>query len=174
MKLFAVLFAAVAAIIANAQMMGSKPPAELAKVNFMLGTYRGTETMSGMGGPPTKTQSTITTVKKLNGHYYSGEHVMKMKQGKMEGMHMLTYDPAKKAYVAYWFDSEAAGAMEMTGNFVGKSLVMTSKAMEMPGMGRQTFRATWTPSGTRAMTFKLEAMGQDGKWATFITGNYRK
>ena len=173
MKLFAVLVASLAILVANAQMMGGKPPKELAKVNFMLGTWKGSETMGGMGGPPSTSRSTVTTVKKLNGRYYSGTHIMKTKEGTMEGMHMLTYDPAKKAYVAYWFDSEAAGAMEMTGNFVGKSLVMVSKPMDMPGMGQQTFRATWTPNGARGLSFKLEGKAGD-KWATYITGTYKR
>ena len=56
----------------------------------------------------------------LNGRYVHTMINYKMKMQGMpdmnvEGMHMLTYDPAAKQYVAWWFDGTASTVMRMAG-----------------------------------------------------------
>jgi ribosomal protein S6E (S10) len=162
----------IAIVTSPGQMGGEKPPAELNRVAFFLGTWRGDETYGGMGKPVT-VRGTFIGTKILKGRYIQSMHRTSPVKGMgtTEGMHLLTYDPAKKLYVAHWFDSEAPNGMEITGNFVGKSLVMTGKE-EMQGMP-MTFKATWTPNGRSALSFKLEAE-MNGKWSTFISGKYHK
>ena len=171
MRKLATITAILIAITANAQMMGGKPPAEMSKVGFFTGTWTGKETYGGMGAPTT-VSGTFVGKKILKGRYIQDMHrTAPSKMGTTEGMHLLTYDPTKKSYVAYWFDSEAPNGMKITGNFVGKSLVM-SGTEEMEGMGPVQFRATWTHSGN-TLTFKLEAQ-MGGKWSTFIDGKYHR
>jgi hypothetical protein len=174
MKIFVTLAFFIIAIVANAgQMGGGKPPVELGKVAFFLGTWRGTETFGGMGGAAIKVSGSFTGTKILKGQHIQSMHKTSPVKGmgSTEGMHLLSYDGSKKKYIAYWFDSEAAMGMELGGNFVGKSLIMTGEA-EMPGAGMMGFRATWTPSG-KNLIFKLEAQ-MDGKWSTFIEGKYHR
>jgi hypothetical protein len=174
MKIFVTLALFIITIVANAdQMGGGKPPVELGKVAFFLGTWKGSETYGGMG-KPIKVNATFVGAKILKGQHIQSMHKTSPVKGmgSTEGMHLLSYDAAKKQYTAHWFDSEAGTGMQLTGNFDGKSLVMTGYA-EMPDTGTMGFRATWTPNGKSALTFKLEAQ-MGGKWSTFIDGKYHR
>lgn len=149
------------------------PPKELAKANFMLGKWRGTEKMPGMGGITAK--ASLVGKKTLDNRYYETTHVMDMgKAGKLEGLHLLSYDAFKKQYRAFWFDSSSPGVMEMSGNFQGNKLIMISKPTEVPGMPAPlTMRATWTKHSNTKVDFLLQSKEGD-KWAPMIEGTFRK
>ncbi len=67
-----------------------------------------------LGGAPQKSQVTITGDTILNGFYYRGMHTYDMGGMKMEGMHLMTFNPEDKMWHAWWYDPSAA-PMEMTG-----------------------------------------------------------
>jgi len=151
------------------------PPPELQKVAFMTGKWAGTMKIYGMGPNPSNGKASIVAKKTMDNRYIQADHVMSMGQmGKMEGMHLLSFDPFKKAFVAFWFDSSSPGVMEMTGNFQGTSLIMISKPTSIPGMPEpMTMRSTYVKQSNTRYTFKLEHK-QGDKWAPMITGEYRK
>jgi hypothetical protein len=150
-------------------------PKEFSKANFFLGKWTGTEKVHGMGGAPVNAKGTFTGKRALGDRYIQSLHVMDMgKQGKMDGMHLLSYDTFKKQFVAFWLDSSNPQVMEMSGNFNGNKLVMISKPTPIPGMPEPiVMRATWTKLSTTKVTFSLD-MKQGDKWAPMIEGNYRK
>jgi hypothetical protein len=76
---------------------------------------------------------------------------------------MTSYDPAKKEYVAWWFDSMAPGVLEMRGQLTGQVLVLKSQPIEIPGMpGKHAFRATYGLKGSGKYLFRLEMNSGEG------------
>jgi hypothetical protein len=164
-----------ASAFAGQGMQMPPPPKELSKASFFMGKWVGTEKVHGMGGSPVAAKGSMTGKKMLDNRYIQSMHTMDMgKAGKMEGMHLLSYDSMKKQFMAYWFDSSSPGVMEMSGNFQGNQLVMISKPTEIPGMpAPMVMRATWTKVSNSKLTFKLDS--KDGaKWVPMIEGSYRK
>ena len=170
-----ILLTSAAAYAAQDMMQLPPVPKEFAQANFFLGKWQGTEKVSGMGGAPTTAKATMVGTKTLDGRYIQSMHTMDMgKMGKMEGMHLLSFDPFKKKFMAYWFDSSAPGVMEMSGGFTGNKLIMVSKPVEIPGMpGKMVMRASWTKVNAKQIEFRLES--QQGKsWSPMISGSFRK
>jgi len=170
---FALCFAAFG--IANAQMGNVPTPPEFKKVAFFAGPWHGSVVMQGMGMPPTKATGTMNGKVILDGKYIQSMSITKMgKAGSMEGTHLISYDPFKKQFVAFWFDSSAPGVMEMSGNFQGSKLVMTSKPTEIPGMPEPAImRVTWSRPSTSKLEMLLE-MKQGDKWAKLIESKYSR
>ncbi|MBI5706040.1 MAG: DUF1579 family protein [Armatimonadetes bacterium] len=150
------------------------PPKELAALNYMLGSFTGKMDFY-MGGPnPTKSKGSVRTAKTMGGMWVEGHHTYDMGGMKMDGRQLLSYDPAKKQYVGYWFDQAAPGAMELSGNIAGGKLVLISKPTPVPGMqGDQVFRATYSKKGAKSYDFRLEMKSGD-KWDPMIVGVYTK
>ena len=150
------------------------PTEELKRVDFMTGEWSGTDIMYFAG------QKSTSTSKSKSDTILGGRYIRTMVEYTMEGMpamtgmHMLTYDAEKKAYVGWWFDSMAPGVMRMEGNFEGDKLIMVSDPTPIPGMpGNQTMRATWNKNGDKGVMFKLE-LKQGDKWEPMIEGDYKK
>ena len=155
------------------EMMDMTPPKELKMASWLLGSWTGNEVYTmEPGAKPEKGKATVKGQWALGGRYLEGKHNMTVGGMKMEGRNLMTYDPAKKEWIAYWFDSAAPGAMKMTRTVTDKMATMTSEPMEMPGMpGMQVMRATWTKTGAKKMHFVLSMKAGD-KWNTFMTGDY--
>lgn len=170
------VFVALAATSAWAGqgMMNPPAPKEFKKVAFFGSKWSGTEKMPGMGvDKPVK--ATMNGKVVLGAKYAETFHTADMgKMGKMEGLHLISYDPLKKKYIAFWFDSSMPGVMEMAGDFQGNKLIMVSKPTEVPGMPAPLImKATWELKGTKNLTFLLESKEGD-KWVPMIQGNFKK
>jgi hypothetical protein len=171
------LFIAIAmlggAVFGRAQ-MPQPIPKEMDVFKGWIGTWKGSMKMT-MGGPAMSMDSVAVFKMGVGGRYLLGEHDFESPEmGKSAGLQMLTYDPAKKAYVGHWFDSTEPGVMEMAGNFEGRKLVMVGKPTAMPGMDAMVrFRGSWSMISSAKLEFKLE-MESSGKWATVIEGSYTK
>jgi hypothetical protein len=163
----------VAAAIAQEGTMDMKPPKEMSLAAFLLGNWTGSMTFYDQG-KTTKSTGTIVGKRALGGRYVSSDHTYRMGGMTMTGMHLLTYDPSEKAWKAWWFDSAAPGAMELTGDFSGNKLVMTSKPTPIPGMPNPaSFRATWVKVSAKKLDFTLEMKGGE-TWGKVIVGSYSK
>ena len=93
---------------------------------------------------------------------------------KIEGRHLMTYDPAKKDWGGWWFESMAPGAMEMHGTADAKMVRLTSGPTPVPGMPEpQVFRSTWTKTGARTAHFVLE-MKTGETWTKSIVGDFKR
>lgn len=150
-------------------------PKEFAKVAFMSGTWSGNLKIYGMGPNPTPGTSRVVCKRTLDNRYLQSNHVMSMGQmGKMEGMHLISFDPIKKVFVAFWFDSSSPGVLEVSGNFNGSVLTMVSKPTVIPGMpDPMTMRAIYDKRSDKHYIFRLESK-QGTTWKPMIVGEYRK
>jgi hypothetical protein len=164
---------AVCVCAALAQDMAPVPKKEIKAVEFLVGRWTGKETFTGFGSKPQTVSATIVCTKELDGRFLHGMHSSKLGGENMAGLHMLTYDSAKKSYQAWWFDGASSEAMELSGALSGNTLTMTSKPINVPGMEGVIFRATWTKKGAKALNFNLK-MQQQGQWMTVIDGNYTR
>ena len=172
------LIAAIAAlsILAPAQEgMTMKPSAELKKMAYLVGTWKGTGKFYGMGPKPIAVSDTVTFAPAMQGMWLEEKHTAYMdKQIFMVGRQFTTYDDQAKKWKAVWLDNAAPYHMEMTGSFVGSSLVMTSPPMAMPGMAEKVItRATHRKLSDRKFEANIE-MQTGGKWAPMITSTYVK
>jgi len=150
------------------------PPKEVKNLeSFFVGEWKGKITMTEPDGKSTTADSTIAGKMSLVGRYIESSHTFNVPGMKWEGMMLATYDADAKTYKAWWFDSMAAGSMEMSGPLTGNKLVMTSKPIDMPGMAGMIMRATWEKVTDKSYKFLLE-MKQGEGWATVISGKYDK
>lgn len=169
------VFSAALSVAQEDPSMMMPPPPELNQLWFLLGDFEGPIKMSmNPGAPPLETQAKVKAVKTLGGMWLELFHSFDMEGTEMTGRMLLTYEPSKKKYVSYWFDSAAPGAMTMTGSVKGQTLIMISDPVEMPGMpGKVTFRATWSMKSATDVKFVLE-MKTAGKWGVFIESVYSR
>ncbi|MEA2553150.1 MAG: hypothetical protein QOJ65_1326 [Fimbriimonadaceae bacterium] len=146
------------------------PTEELNKVDFLLGDWTGEESMMGQ-----KSTSKTHSEWALGGRYVRTNVTYQMGPAAppVEGMHMLTYDPDKKVYTAWWYDSAAPNVMSMKGNFEGDKLVLISDPTPMPNMPDAIFRSTWWKKGDKGLGFTLDIKEGD-KWITMVDGDYKK
>lgn len=168
------LFATALAARAQEGIGPMTPPEEMKYLAGWAGKWSGEVTMSFMG-PATKSKVTIAADTILNGFYFRGMHTYDMGGAKMEGMHLMTFDPADKQWHAWWYDPSAK-PMHMSGPLdkanPGK-VVLTSEPTEIPGVpGKSRMRASYELKGAQ-MPFKLE-MESEGKWNTVMEGTYKK
>jgi hypothetical protein len=119
-------------------------------------------------GAPMK--GTVTTTDSLNGMWLESRHEGDMGGMPMKGIQMTSYDPVKKQYMAYWFDSMGPGALEMWGSLKGQTLILVSKPIAIPGMpGKHAFRATNSLKGAGKLFMRIEMNSGKG-WGTMIEG----
>lgn len=163
----------LAATFSFGQMGAPMPTEELKKLDFLVGDYSGTEKISF--GPQTANSKSNSKGEMMLGGRYLHTVVDYTIEGAptMHGMHMLTYDPVKKSYECWWFDSETSAPMHLSGNFIGDKLVVTSDPTDMPGMGKVVIRTSWWKNGDKGVRFLLE-MQQGDTWATMMDGDYHK
>ena len=153
------------------------PPAEVKAAEFLVGKFKGSANFY-FGGQKSASACTAKAEKTLDGRWIQTKISYQMKMQGMpdmtvEGMHMLTYDPAVKQYVAWWFDGTASTVMRMAGNFEGDKLVLISDPVPMePGGPPAVARSTWWKKGD-GVGFTLE-MKQGDSWAPMIDGEFHK
>lgn len=153
------------------EMMMPLPTAELKAIEWLNGDFKGDLTFS-FGGEATKGSGTVKAAMTLNGRYSRAMHTYTMAPNtpEMEGMHMLTYNPDKKKYVATWFDGAGPGSIEMVGDLKDNVLQLTGPA-EMMGQ-KMNMRATYSKKDG-GFGFLLE-MEQGGSWMKLIEGTFKK
>jgi len=161
-------------VFAYAQEMQLPPLLEMKEVEFLLGNWKGDLTFCFMG-QESKSTGTIKCTRALQDRYLHAMNSYEVTgMGKMEGLQLLSYDPEKKQFIGYWFDSSAPAAMELSGTKSGNVLQLISKPTKVPGMpGEPVFRATWTKSSDTAIEFALDLKNGD-KWEKMIAGKYKK
>jgi hypothetical protein len=153
------------------QGMMMPPPPELKALWFLKGEWDADLNMFEPGKKtPTPFKGSVTTADALNGMWIETRHDSNMGGMPMKGLQMTSYDPGKKKFMAFWFDSMGPGGLELWGSLKGQTVVLTSKRVEIPGMpGRHAFRATTSLKGPGRLLFRLEMNSGKG-WGTMIEG----
>lgn len=149
------------------------PPKELANLDWILGKWTGSHTFAEPGGKASRSKADMTFDRYLAKRFVRGSFSGVVGGMKMEGVHLTTYDPNSKSWKGWWFDSIESGVMEVDGTLKNGVLTQVSKPIEMPGMGPQTYRTTYTKVDARHLKFKLEVKSGAG-WTTMMEGSYTK
>lgn len=152
------------------------PAPEMKAVDFLAGNFKGDATFY-FGGQKSSGPCKAKAERALNDHFMQSMINYKMAmpgmpEMDMAGMHLLTYDPAAKQYVSWWFDSTAAVSMRLTGNFAGDKLVLVSDQTDVPGMGKVVMRSCWWKTA-KGVGFSLEMQNKD-KWDPMMEGEMKK
>lgn len=168
------LLAGTVGLVAQDEMMQPVPP-QMQNMKWMVGHWSGPITYY-FDGKESKGSGSVHAKMSLNGRYVESDHTYSMPGSpmKMYGKHLVSYDPAKKQWYAYWFDSAGAGGMELWGTWANGNLTMTSKPFEMPGMPEPlVMRTTFTKVDNRTIKFFLE-MKQGDKFVPMMRGTCKK
>jgi len=148
------------------------PTKELAKLEFMLGKWEGEDTIYS-GAQGVKSKGSAETTKTAGGRYIHAVQTYELTGMKIEGLHLLTFDPSKKKYRTWYVDSTSSEAIVFTGDFEGSKLVLVSDPVSIGGLPNGTvMRATyWQDAGKNH--FLLE-MKSGEKFEKIITSVYSK
>ncbi len=144
-----------------------KPPAELAQLNSMVGTWKCSSKMHmppEMGGEQTGT-STMMIKKDLSGYWLVGQWKMgKTKtMPEMKGVIYWGYDPADKKFVEIGVDSTGSYMHGTSVGPEGGTWVWNEDGMMMGK--KMKSRTTVTQKTPDATQVKMEIEGEPGKWA---------
>jgi hypothetical protein len=103
-----------------------KPGPEHKVLEPLVGTFKAKVKMyMEPGKPPTESEGTMNRKWILDGRYLQEEFEGKFFDTPFKGQGMLTYDPAKKQYVATWADSMSLSITMMQGTYDDKTKTLT-------------------------------------------------
>ena len=148
-----------------------KSNAEMKRLDFLLGSWKGTETPSG--GPDGKTPATISGDRVLGGTWLQLRERSGSGATATSNLRMLTYDPESKMYTAEWFSADRPTVVHFSGNFNGDTLILLSKPIPAASATTATYRATWAHPKKDQLTFLLEIQIA-GKWTPVTECHYNK
>lgn len=145
---------------------GPEPPApELKKLEFLAGKSITKGKMYEPGKPPADWSSTDNAQWVLGGQFLRSTSKSQYAGfGTEDALEIFGYDAKAKAYHFWRFGNMSGMPSEVSGNFEGSKLVMTSKDSE-----EMVFRATWEPKEKGSVAFLLE-MKVDGKFQKMLEG----
>lgn len=157
------------------EMPDMKPPKEMEKLHSLAGTWKGKEKHFEPGNAtPHEVNSTINYAMTLGGHFLRGDYNGVMPgMGTFTGMIMLSFDPAIKKYVMYWFDSMSNTGMRAESSTMGPKWIFVSEEFEMPGMGKTRMRTTIDVKSPTSYNMTVE-MQMGDQWQKFLDGVYTK
>lgn len=162
------LFALAPLVLALGHQHGSPAAAAMAKVQFLVGDWKGTQTFN-IG--PGQTMSGLATdfAESAVGGRFIEEHLSTTLEGRKptDTRHMLGFDPKTGHYVAYWFNDTSPTAMIFDGVLDGSKLVLTGKG------GPMTLRFTYDGSMPDKLTLTFET-STGGAWQKQFTSVYTK
>lgn len=155
---------------ATAQMPEMGPPAELKKLDWMIGEWTGSVnwTMEGMEGEMTHNLK----------HEWEGQFMKMTATGEMMGMTFtevsyLAWDAKEKKLVSWTFTSFAPLPRIEKGTITGNTIVFISDPWDVPGGGPTVSRATLIKKSDSEMTLLLEFKEGDS-WSKVGDGVYKK
>ena len=138
-----------------------QPPEELQHLHFMLGNWNTISTLEpgafGKGGPGNRGSARIRLGP---GDMYLLEEVSSAgPMGNTDGLAIYTYDPAKVAFVTYWFSSYRPIAETLTGHLEEDKLVFLGPGIGPDG-GALALRLSIEKTGSESFRTRYE-MGPD-------------
>jgi len=183
MKSFALPGIALAILAACALLQGQEPPKPAApeKEHEWLAQLVGewetdAEASLGPGLPPMKCTGTASD-RLVGGLWIVTEQKMAVSDPPMTGIMTVGYDPAKKKFVGTWIDSMTAHLWEYEGSLdkTGKILTLEAEGPNLLAPGKMAnYRDAIEVKSKDHKVLTSSMQGDDGKWTTFMTMNYRR
>lgn len=134
------------------------------------------EVTMGPGQPPMKCKGT-ETVRAIGKLWTVAEHNGTFMDVKVTGILTLGYDPEKKKYVGTWVDSMTSHLWKYEGTVdaAGKALTLETEGPNPAAPGTMAkFKEVLEFKSKDHKVFTSSMQGEDGKWVTFMTANYRR
>ncbi|MCH8275347.1 MAG: hypothetical protein IH851_11215 [Armatimonadetes bacterium] len=170
MKMMISVLCVMAFGAATAQAPEMGPPAELKKLDWMIGEWTGkwNWTMEGMEGEMTH------NVK----YEWEGQFMKMTASGEMMGMTFTevaytAWDAKEKKLVSWTFTSYAPMPQIDRGTMTGNTIVYISDPWDVPGHDGSVSRACWVKMSDSEMTLLLEFKEGDS-WLKAADGVYKK
>ncbi|MCH8273970.1 MAG: hypothetical protein IH851_04200 [Armatimonadetes bacterium] len=161
---------AVGASMAQEQMPEMGPPAELKKLDWMIGEWSGSMnwTMEGMEG-----EMTLALKNEWEGQFMkttaTGEHMGMT----FTEVAYMAWDAKEKKLVSWTFASFAPMPRIEKGTMTGNKIVFISEPWDVPDGGLTVSRATMMKKSDTEITFVLEFQ-VDGSWSKVADGGWKK
>ena len=170
-RMLLMVAASIVAALAFGQEMEMAPPAEIKKLDWMIGEWTAKSTFTMPEMPPMNVSMTVKCE-------YDGQFLKQSVVNDFDGMIKMTetfymgYDPATQKYVSYAFTNFAPTPRIERGNLAGDILSMVSDPWTAGGETHVS-RATQTKVNNDTMKLKLEFQ-VDGKWVTGMDATFAR
>ncbi len=165
------------AVVLNAQPQLPGPEKEHEWLKQLVGEWESeSEMVMVPGQPPHKTKGK-ENVRAIGGLWVVSELTCESPMGPMTALMTLGYDAQKKKYIGTWIDSMMNHMWHYEGTLDATGKILTLEA-EGPNMMDPTKRTKYRDAvEIRSKDHKIltsSALGDDGKWITFGTTNFRR
>lgn len=128
------------------------------------------------GKPPLKCEGT-EFARAVGGFWIVAEHRNVVMGQPMTGVMTVGYDPEKKKYIGTWVDSGShhLWRYEGTVDAAGKTLTLEAEGPNPMAQGKMAkFRDSVEVKDKDHKVLRSAIQTDDGKWVTFMTGNYTR
>jgi hypothetical protein len=153
-----------------------KPPAEMAKLKFFLGTWRCKGNLHAMPGRPEAPFTAVIKNKlELDGHWASVSYVQRKTRKNptpVNAMFVYGYDTKKKKYVSTYFNNYGARGVMTNPGWQGDKWIDEGWVKDRSGE-KMKMRMTIAKAGKRRFKVSLEVKGPDG-WLAINEGVCRR
>ena len=172
-----IVTALVGAVVLNAQPQLPGPEKEHEWLKQLVGEWEmESEMIMVPGQPPHKTKGK-ESVRAIGGLWVVSELTHESPMGPMTALMTLGYDPQKKKYIGTWIDSMMNHMWHYDGTLDATGKILTLES-EGPNMMDPTKRAQYRDvieiKNKEHKVMTSSALGEDGKWVTFGTVNFRR
>jgi len=180
MKTFTIAGFIVTLLAATVVIVAQETPGqekEHAWLKQLIGEWESELEMTmGPGQPPQKMKGT-ESVRAIGGLWIVADVRGNSPMGPMTALLTLGYDPQKKKYVGTWIDSMVNHLWLYEGTLdpAGKILTLDTEGPSMMDPEKRAkYRDAWEIKSKDHKVLTSSVLGEDGKWSTMLTVNYRR
>jgi hypothetical protein len=170
MRALLALVALALSTLLCAQTHDLKPAEAMQSLGFLKGNWTGKQDFN-TGGAAMVGEATNRIEEAIGGRYLA-EMLSTTLPGRKatDTRHFISYDPAAKAFRAWWFTDTSVGPMEFEGAVDGKKLTLISKPTAPAG---NVMRAIYQCPADDKLVYTLEL--KDGEnWRLLFTTTYQR